>query len=459
VTPRIRHGVSTAPARLHCRLCESDRLIGVLDLGATPPCERFLTTEELDLPEPTFPLHLRLCEDCLLLQIPALITPEDIFAENACFSSSSETSAQHAQDFVDQAVNRLFLESESFVVEVGSNDGYLLRHVVGTGIPCLGIEPSVNVGAAARDRGVPTLSAFLDERVARTVRAEHGPADLVIVNNVYAHVPDLLDFTQALRGLVADEGWVAIEVHHALSLVSQAQFDTIHHEHFQYFTLLSATRALATAGLAVVDVEQLATHGGSIRIWARPTRIAAPPSQRVTSLLRVEKAAALHRVDGYLQLRPRTEALRHNLLRFLLQCRGDGKRVVGYGAPGKGNTLLNYCGIRSDLLEYIVDRNPYKHGRFTPGMRIPIYDPGLLAKDRPDVVLALPWNLETELTDQLSYIPDWGGQLVFPLPTLHYAKSLASKDSKMRNGSAATHFPNHVGLIGAAPTGCERTTR
>ncbi len=459
VTPRRRQSASMAPTRLLCRLCESDRLIGVLDLGATPPCERFLTTDELDLPEPTFPLHLRLCEDCLLLQIPALVTPEEMFAEYACFSSFSDTYAQHANDFVDQAVDLLVLGPESFVVEVGSNDGYLLRHVVAAGIPCLGIEPSVNVGATARDRGVPTLSAFLDERAARTVRAAHGPADLVIVNNVYAQVPDLLGFTRALRGLVADEGWVTIEVHHALNLIGQGQFDTIHHEHFQYFTLLSATRALATAGLAVVDVEQLATHGGSIRIWVRPTRIAAPPSQRVTKLLRAEKAAGLHRTDGYLQLRPRTEALRHNLLRFLLQCHAEGKRVVGYGAPGKGNTLLNYCGIRSDLLEYIVDRNPYKHGCFTPGMRIPIYDPGLLAKDHPDVVLALTWNLETELTEQLSYIADWGGQLFFPVPTLHPAKSLAPKDSEMQNGEAAPLFPIHAGLIGAVSTGCERTTR
>jgi hypothetical protein len=278
---------------------------------------------------------------------------------------------------------------------------------------------------------VPTVSAFLDEQLARRLRAEHGPADLVIANNVYAHVPELLDFTQALRALVSDEGWVTIEVHHALNLVVQGQFDTIYHEHFQYYTLLSATRALATAGLAVVDVEPIPTQGGSIRIWARPARIAAPAGKRVIGLLRMEKSAGLHRVDGYLQLRQRTESLRQNLLRFLLQCRADGKRVVGYGAPRKGNTLLNYCGIRSDLLEYIVDRNPYKHGRFTPGMRIPIRDPGLLTIDRPDVVLALPWNLETELTDQLSYIADWGGQLVFPLPTLHYAAPLASNDIGM----------------------------
>lgn len=387
--------------------------------------------DELDLPEPTFPLHLRLCEDCLLLQMPAPITPEETFTEYADFSSYSNSLVQHAKDFVDQAVERLELGTESFVVEVGSNDGYLLQHVVAAGVPCLGIEPASNVGATARDRGVPTVSAFLDERLARRVRAEHGPADLVIANNVYAHIPDLLGFTRALRGLVADEGWMTIEVHHALNLVSQGQFDTIYHEHFQYYTLLSATRALATAGLAVVDVEQLPTHGGSLRIWARPARIVARASERVTGLLRMEKLAGLHCVDGYRQLRPRTEALRHNILRFLLQCRTDGKRVVGYGAPGNGNTLLNYCGIRSDLLEYIVDGNPYKHGRFTPGMRIPIRDPRLLDEDRPDVVLALRWYLEPELTDRLSYIADWGGQLVFPLPTLHHATPLTHNDIGM----------------------------
>lgn len=409
---------------MRCRLCDSDRLVSILDLGATPRCEKFLSADELDLPELTYPLHLRLCEECLLLQIPALIMPEYTFTEYADFSSFSDSWVQHAQKFVDETIRRLRLGPDSFVVEVASNDGYLLKHVVAEGLPCLGIEPSVNIGAVARQRGVPTVSAFLDEQLARQVRAEHGPADLVVANNVYAHVPDLLGFTRALRGLLSDNGWLSIEVHHALKLVSLGQFDTIYHENFQYYTLLSATRSLATAGLSVVDVELLPTHGGSLRIWARPSRIADPPTDRVTEVLRTEKAAGLHRVEGYRQLRPRTEAVRHDLLRFLLQCRADGKRVVGYGAPGKGNTLLNYCGIRRDLMEYTVDRNPYKHGCFTPGTRIPIYDPSVLAEDRPEVVLALPWNLEAELTEQLSYIADWGGQLVFPLPSLHKANGL-----------------------------------
>jgi SAM-dependent methyltransferase len=412
---------------VRCRLCDSNRLLSVLDLGATPPCEKLLTVDELDLPEPTFPLHLRLCEDCLLLQIPALITPEDTFTEYAYFSSFSDSWVQHAKIFVDETAERLGLGTDSFVIEVASNDGYLLQHVVAADIPCLGIEPSVNVGAAARARGVPTEIEFLDERLASSVRAEHGAADLVIANNVYAHIPDLLGFTRSLRGLLADDGWLSIEVHHALNLVSLGQFDTIYHEHFQYYTLLSAMRALATAGLAVVDVDLIPTHGGSIRIWARPGEAAGAPNERVAEVLEIEEAAGLHQVDGYLQLRPRTEAIRHDLLRFLLECRTEGKRVVGYGAPGKGNTLLNYCGIRSDLLEYTVDRNPYKHGRFTPGTRIPIHDPAMIAKDRPDVVLALPWNLETELTDQLRYIADWGGQLLFPLPTLHNAATLESE--------------------------------
>ncbi len=404
-----------------CRLCDSHRLLSVLDLGATPPCETFLAAADLDSPEPTFPLHLRLCEDCLLLQIPALITPEDTFTEYAYFSSYSDSWVQHAGRFVNDAATRLGLGPESFVVEVASNDGYLLRHVVAAGVPCLGIEPSVNVGAAARESGVPTLTAFLDEQLAAAVRTDHGPADLVVANNVYAHIPDLLGFTRSLRGLLAEDGWLSIEVHHALNLVTLGQFDTVYHEHFQYYTVLSAMRALATAGLAVVDVEMLPTHGGSIRLWARPEEIAGPQSQLVTDVLRIEEEAGLHQVDGYLQLRPRAEAVRHELLRFLLDCHADGKLVVGYGAPGKGNTLLNYCGIRTDLLEYTVDRNPYKHGRFTPGNRIPIHDPAQIAKDRPDVVLALPWNLEPELTEQLAYIAEWGGQLVFPLPTLHAA--------------------------------------
>jgi hypothetical protein len=401
-----------------CRLCGSTGLASVVDLGATPPCERFLTADELEGPETTYPLHLRVCPECWLAQIPPLITPEETFTEYAYFSSYSTSWVNHARDFVLDAVSRLGLGPDSFVVEVASNDGYLLQHVVAESIRCLGIEPSVNVGQAARDKGVPTDTAFLDPETGSRVRAEHGPANLVVANNVYAHIPDVVGFTKGLRALVADDGWVSIEVQHLLTLMEFNQYDTIYHEHFQYYTVASAQRALATGGLSLVDVELVPTHGGSIRLWARPVEIAAEPGPRVADVLAREKAAGLHELSGYVEFSARVAKVRRDLLAFLITAAEQGRTVVGYGAPGKGNTLLNHCGIRPDLLEYTVDRNPYKHGRFTPGTRIPILPPERIAEDKPDYVLVLPWNLRQELTDQLSYVGEWGGRLVFPIPSL-----------------------------------------
>ncbi|HWD06475.1 MAG TPA: class I SAM-dependent methyltransferase [Amycolatopsis sp.] len=401
-----------------CRLCGSTALVSVVDLGATPPCERFLAAEQLAEPENTYPLHLRVCTQCWLAQIPPLITPEDTFTDYAYFSSFSTSWVEHARQFVDESVARLGLGPESFVVEVASNDGYLLQHVVERGIRCLGVEPSVNVGQAAREKGVPTKTAFLSPETGRAVRDEHGPADLVAANNVYAHIPDVVGFTHGLRALVADDGWVSIEVQHLLTLISENQYDTIYHEHFQYYTVESARRALAVGGLSVVDVELLPTHGGSIRLWARPTEVAGEPSQRMVDVLAREKAAGLHELSGYTEFAERVRQVRLDLLEFLVTAAKEGKTVVGYGAPGKGNTLLNHCGIRPDLLAYTVDRNPYKHGRFTPGTRVPILDPERIAADKPDYVLVLPWNLRKELTEQLSYVDDWGGRLVFPIPRL-----------------------------------------
>jgi hypothetical protein len=403
---------------LICRLCGSPALRSFLDLGATPPCERFLTAAQLDEPEPNYPLHVRVCANCLLTQLPPLITPEETFTDYAYFSSYSSSWVAHAERFVQNAVNRLGLNGDSFVVEVASNDGYLLQHVVQRRLRCLGIEPSVNVGDTARARGIPTLTAFLTAETGVKVRADHGPADLVVANNVYAHIPDLVGFTLGLRQLVADDGWVSIEVQHLLTLVQHTEFDTIYHEHFQYYTVLTAQRALASGGLALVDAELLDTHGGSIRLWARPQEIAGPPSSRVVDLLAAEAAVGLSTVEGHDGFAPAVHRVRADLLRFLLDAAAQGKTVVGYGAPGKGNTLLNYCGIRPDLLRYTVDRNPYKHGRFTPGTRIPIYPVEQIDADRPDYVLVLPWNLRAELTAQLAHIADWGGQLVFPIPRL-----------------------------------------
>ncbi len=401
-----------------CRLCGSAHLASVVDLGATPPCERFLTAEQLAEPEPTYPLHLRICTECRLAQIPPLITPEETFTEYAYFSSYSASWVEHAKTFVDGAVERLGLDESSFVVEVASNDGYLLKHVVAQQIRCLGVEPSVNVGQAARDAGVPTKTAFLSPESGQEVRAEHGPADLVVANNVYAHIPDIVGFTHGLRALVADDGWVSIEVQHLLTLIQENQYDTIYHEHFQYYTVESARRALSRGGLSVVDVELLPTHGGSLRLWARPDAVAGEPSQRMTEVLDAEKAAGLHEMSGYTEFSERVTKVRLDLNKFLTDAALEGKTVVGYGAPGKGNTLLNHCGIRPDVLRYTVDRNPYKHGRFTPGTRIPILPPEHIEADRPDYVLVLPWNLRKELTAQLSFVDEWGGKLVFPIPHL-----------------------------------------
>ena len=402
-----------------CRLCGNSNLISVLDLGASPPCESFLSEEQLDLPEATYPLHLRLCPDCLLLQIPALITPEDTFGGDYAYYSSYSTSwVEHARKFVDQAVDALGLDPDGFVVEVAANDGYLLQHVVNRGIRCLGIEPSVNCSEAARAKGIPMLRAFLDETLAARVRDEHGPADLVVANNVFAHIPDITGFAAGLRGLVADTGRVSIEVHHALSLITAAQFDTIYHEHFQYWTVLAARHGLAAGGQRLVDVELLPTHGGSIRLWAVPEEADVAEHPRVAEVEAVERTAGLDSPDGYLGLAERVAGIRDDLVSFLIEARRAGRRVVAYGAPGKGNTLLNYCGIRPDLLAYAADRNTFKHGRYTPGTRIPVVSPEHLIEDCPDDVLVLPWNLRNEITAQLTATLRPGTRLVWPLPEL-----------------------------------------
>lgn len=409
-----------------CRLCGGPDLISVLDLGASPPCESFLTEEQLDLPEPTYPLHLRLCPACLLLQIPALITPEETFGGDYAYYSSFSTSwVEHARRFVVDAVDRLALGRDDLVVEVAANDGYLLQHVVAQGLPCLGIEPSANCSEAARTKGVPMLRAFLDEEVAARVRAEHGAARLVVANNVWAHIPDILGFTRALAGLVARDGFVSIEVHHAWSLITQAQFDTIYHEHFQYWTVLAARGALARGGLRLVDVERIPTHGGSIRLWAVPEDSDVEERPGVAEVEALERVAGLDSPEGYLGLGERVSRIRDDLVAHLIEARRAGRRVVAYGMPGKGNTLLNYCGIRPDLVAYGADRNTFKHGRYAPGSRIPVVSPEHLVADAPDEVLVLPWNLRREITDQLSATLRPGTRLVFPVPRLEVEEVVA----------------------------------
>ncbi|GAA4865125.1 class I SAM-dependent methyltransferase [Actinomycetospora straminea] len=404
--------------KIICRLCGSADLGSFVDLGATPPCELFLTEDALEAPEPTFPLHPRVCRSCLLVQLPPVIDPDETFTEYAYFSSFSTSWVEHARRFVTAATQRAGLTRDSLVVEAASNDGYLLQHVVADGMRAVGVEPSANVGQAARDKGVPTITAFLSPETGAAVRSEHGPAALVVANNVYAHIPDVVGFTRGLRAMVADDGWVSIEVQHLLTLMRYRQFDTIYHEHFQYYTLATAQKALRSGGLELVDVELLPTHGGSIRCWARPTELGQGPSQAVADVLAEEAAAGLDTVEGHAGFAGEVSRIRNDLVRFLIDAADAGKSVVGYGAPGKGNTLLNYCGIRPDLLAYTVDRNPYKHGRYTPGTRIPIHAPERIDADRPDHVLVLPWNLREEITAQLAHVADWGGSLVFPIPSL-----------------------------------------
>lgn len=411
----------TPPALPLCRLCEAPLTQTFVDLGMSPPCEDFLTADRLDVMERFYPLHVRICSQCLLVQLPDYVDPEDVFVEYAYFSSYSDSWVAHAKTYADAMIERLGLNEKSLVVEAASNDGYLLQHFHAVGIPVLGVEPAANIGEVARSKGIRTQTCFLGEETGTQTAAEFGKADLVAANNVYAHVPDLVDFTKGLRAMVADDGWVTIEVQYLRRLIERKQYDTIYHEHFQYYTVHTIARALRSGGLELVDVEELATHGGSIRAYARPTEVAGAPSETVIRLMSEEAEAGLATVSGHAGFARSVAQIRNDLLDFLITAAREGKTVAGYGAPGKGNTLLNHCGIRADLLQYTVDRNPYKHGRFLPGTHIPVHAPEKLAETKPDYVLILPWNLRAELSEQLEYVHEWGGQLVFPIPNLEVA--------------------------------------
>jgi SAM-dependent methyltransferase len=407
-------------ARL-CRLCGAILTRTFVDLGMSPLCESYVPAEALDAPEIFYPLHVLLCDSCLLVQLPAYVTGEEIFSHYAYFSSYSDSWVQHAKAYARTMIERLHLTADSLVTEVASNDGYLLQHFVAEGIGVLGVEPAANVAEVARSRGIRTEVQFLGPETGRELADQFGQADLVVANNVFAHVPDIRGFAAGLRALVSDSGLVTLEFPHLLRLIERRQYDTIYHEHFSYLSLLTSSRALATAGLQVVDVEELDTHGGSLRVHAQPQEAAGEPSSRVKAVLDAEDAAGLHGVAGHDGFQREVLKIKSDLASFLFSAAGQGKSVAGYGAPGKGNTLLNHCGIRTDLLAYTVDRNPVKQGRYLPGTRIPIYAPERLAETRPDYVLVLPWNLRDEISRQLVYVRSWGGQLVFPIPALEIA--------------------------------------
>jgi len=401
-----------------CRLCDAELTETFVDLGMSPLCESYVSADQLDGPETFYPLHVRVCSQCLLVQLPAYVAGEDIFSDYAYFSSYSDSWVEHGRRYAQEMITQLKLGPDSLVTEVASNDGYLLQHFVAAGIPVVGVEPAANVAEVARAKGIRTEVRFLSAETGAEVAQRYGRADLVAGNNVYAHVPDLRGFSAGLAALVKETGLVTLEFPHLLRLIEGRQYDTIYHEHYQYLTLLTSSRALATAGLSVVDVEELTTHGGSLRVHARPAGAAGEPSAAVKAVLDAEAAAGLHTLEGHAGFAPAVAAVKRDLVSFLFAARAEGKTVVGYGAPGKGNTLLNHCGIRSDLLSYTVDRSPYKQGKFLPGTHIPIRHPDAIAADRPDFVLVLPWNLRKEITAQLANIAEWGGRLVFPIPSL-----------------------------------------
>lgn len=401
-----------------CRLCGASLTRTFVDLGMSPLCESYVPADKLAAAEIFYPLHVYICDECLLVQLPVHVSGEEIFADYAYFSSYSESWVAHAKRYAGEMIARLGLGGGSLVTEVASNDGYLLRHFLAAGIPVLGVEPAANVAEAAIALGIRTEIEFLGAETGQAIADRHGRADLVVANNVFAHVPDIRGFAAGLRALVKDSGLITLEFPHLLRLIERRQYDTIYHEHFSYLTLLTSSRALATAGLRVVDVEELPTHGGSLRVHAVPHESAGEPGARVKAVLDREEAAGLDGVAGHEGFASQVLGVKSDLVRFLLDAAAAGQSVAGYGAPGKGNTLLNHCGIRSDLLSYTVDRSPVKQGKFLPGTRIPIFGPARLEQTKPDYVLVLPWNLREELTRQLGYVRTWGGRLVFPIPEL-----------------------------------------
>jgi hypothetical protein len=367
--------------------------------------------------EPFYPLHVYVCQKCYLAQLEEYVSAEDIFTEYAYFSSYADTWLQHAHHYTDKMIERFGLDANSFVVEVASNDGYLLQYFVQKGIPCLGIEPANNVAQAAIEKGVPTLVEFFGVECARRMAERGQAADLIAGNNVLAQVPDLNDFVAGLSILLKPHGVVTIEFPHLMRLMAENQFDTIYHEHFSYFSFIAAEKIFAAHGLTLFDVEELPTHGGSLRIYARHTEYEAlAVTEQAQELHQREIEAGFADMDCYTRFGEQVKETKRKLLTFLIEARRQGKQIVGYGAPGKGNTLLNYCGIRTDFLDYTVDRNPYKQGKFLPGTHIPIYAPERIRETRPDYVLILPWNFKDEIMAQMAFIGEWGGQFVTPIP-------------------------------------------
>jgi len=402
-----------------CRFCGEPLGNAVLDLGLSPLCQKIVSVEDLDTYERFYPLRMFVCESCFLVQVHEHVNGEDIFSHYAYFSSFSDSWLAHASDYVDMVVDRLSLDSSSSVVEVASNDGYLLQNFVKKGIPSLGVEPAANVADAARERGVTCISRFFGVKTATDLAATGVRPDLMIANNVIAHVPDLNDFVGGFKVMLAEAGVLTVEFPHLMNIIEENQFDTIYQEHYCYYSLLTMRQVLAHHGLTIFDVEEIPTHGGSLRIFARHTEDESKPvSDKVEAIETAERATGYTDIETYRRFADRVKEVKRSLLEFLINAKREGKRIAGYGAPGKGNTLLNYCGIREDFIDFTVDRNPMKQNTFLPGSRIPVYGPEMIDEQKPDYVLILPWNLKDEVMKQLSHIRNWGGRFIVPIPEL-----------------------------------------
>jgi SAM-dependent methyltransferase len=402
---------------LGCRFCGHPLRQSFVDLGLSPLANSYVEPEALQRMEPFFPLHVWVCEHCLLVQLPETESPEAIFSDYAYFSSYSTSWLRHAESYVAAMVERFGFDRESQIVEIASNDGYLLQYFQQRGIPVLGIEPAGNVAQAAQERGIRTLVKFFNTKTAGELVDEGLEADLLLGNNVLAHVPGLNDFVEGLKIALKPGGVVTMEFPHLMRLMVENQFDTIYHEHFSYFSLRTVLDVFTVRGLTLFDVEELPTHGGSIRIYARHAEDESKPVEpRVTELLDRERAAGFDDLDHYLSFGEQVRETKRKLLRFLVRLKNDGKSIAGYGAPAKGNTLLNYCGVGTDFIDYTVDRSPHKQGRYLPGTRIPIYAPEHISKTRPDYVLILPWNLKEEIIEQMTDLKSWGGQFFVAIP-------------------------------------------
>jgi len=400
-----------------CRFCEAPLQHTFVDLGMQPLCESYIRPEDLNQMEPFYPLHVHVCDSCFLVQLEEYIAPKAIFSEYAYFSSYSDTWLSHAENYVTMVTDRLKLDKKSLVVEVGSNDGYLLQYFVQRGIPVLGVEPAANIAEVAIKKGIPTVVEFFSLKTASELSTKKKKADLLIGNNVLAQVPDLNGFMQGIKVLLKPQGIVTMEFPHLAKLMDGNQLDTIYHEHFSYFSFIAVEKIFASHGLTVFDVEELPTHGGSLRIFARHAEnLSFPITRHVNELRDSEEREGFTDLNKYLVFSEKAKETKRKLLSLLISLKQKKKSIAGYGAPGKGNTLLNYCGIRTDFLDYTVDRNPYKQGKFLPGTHIPIFNPDKIKETKPDYLLILPWNLKDEIIRQMSHIGNWGGRFIVPIP-------------------------------------------